>query len=229
MRNYNQKSCLILGSNSIGNPKDIPTRVLEYVKTADLLVFEEDRPARVVLKVAGIHKDYLKYSEHEQQATIDEIRSAFKLGKTVLYMSDQGCPNLADPATNILKLAYSMKVKILTIPGPSSITSAISACPFDMSTFLYKGFLPRDDKKNNELEKLSKFSSSIIILDTPYRLVSLLESCSKILTKRRGFLALDISGESENYLVGSFQELLDFVIKNQIKKTNFVLIIENKI
>ena len=147
MTHSDSKACLILGSNSIGNPLDIPLRVLEYVKTADLLVFEEDRPARTVLKRAGVHKDYIKYSEHNQTDTLEQIGQAFKLGKTVLYMSDQGCPNLADPASNILKLAYKMKVKLQVIPGPSSITAAISACPFDMSSFLYQGFLPRDEKR----------------------------------------------------------------------------------
>ncbi len=227
MRSSTGKACLILGSNSIGNPLDIPLRVLEYIKTSDLLVFEEDRPARMVLKQAGVHRDYLKYSEHNQTDTLEQISLAFKLGKTVLYMSDQGCPNLADPAANILALAYKMEVKIQVIPGPSSVTAAISACPFDMNSFLYQGFLPRDSKRDLKLKELTKIRSSIIILDTPYRLASILEACSNIFKNRRGFLALDISGENENYLLGSFKNLFQIITQQEIKKTNFVLIIEN--
>ena len=133
--NTSKTSTLIIASNSIGNPKDIPSRTLEYIRTSDLLVFEEDRPARLLLKTAGVQRDYLKYSEHKQKDTLDEIRSSFLNNKTVLYVSDQGCANLADPATDIIKLAYSLHIKIAVVPGPSSITSAISACPFNLNSF----------------------------------------------------------------------------------------------
>ena len=144
-------------------------------------------------------------------------------------MSDQGCPNLEDPASKVLDLVYSMKqrVKIEVIPGPSSVTAAISACPFDMKTFFFKGFLPKDDTRAQQLSSLAKNPSSIILLDTPYRLSSLLYSCKSYFGSRRGFLALDISNENENYVLGSFSKLIDFVEKHDIRKTNFVLIVEN--
>ena len=89
-----QIGTLVMASNHIGCTDDIPNRALETLKTADLVLFEEDRPARQTLKAAGIRRDYLKFNEHHQMQTLDEVAEALKKGRTVIYMSDQGSPAL---------------------------------------------------------------------------------------------------------------------------------------
>ncbi len=224
MTTYNPR--LTLAGNSIGNPKDIPSRSLEALKSADLLVFEEDRGARVALKNAGIQRPYLKFSEHKQEDTLEEIKQALIEGKWVNYMSDQGMPTLADPGAMIVELAYHLGAKVQVIPGPSSITAALSACPFLENSFHYAGFLPRDEKNRvKELSQLLKQSASTIILDTPYRLKNLLESTIKSSSKdRMALLALDISGPKENYIFDSLEGLL-LQGKKLSEKLNFVLIV----
>ena len=73
-----QIGTLVMASNHIGCTDDIPNRALETLKTADLVVFEEDRPARQTLKAAGIRRDYLKFNEHHQMQTLDEVAEALK-------------------------------------------------------------------------------------------------------------------------------------------------------
>ena len=224
-----KKALLIMAANSIGNHEDIPSRALEALKEADLVVFEEDKIARQVLKRAKIHREYLKFSEHKQQETLDLVRDALKKGQTVLYMSDQGMPNLADPGREFLQIAYKLDSAIKVIPGPSSVTAAISACPFNMERFFYRGFLPQEKQKRlSELKSLSKLDIPVIILDAPYRLQVLLEDCATSFSSNAAaFLALDISGENEAYLQGDFHSLIK-AVKGIGKKVNFVLIIEHQ-
>lgn len=217
---------IILASSHIGNPEDTPKRSLEALKLGDLLVFEEDRPARKLLKTAGINKSYLKYNEHSRHETINSIIKNLKDGKTVVYMSDQGCPSLADPGQKLSKLAWEIGAAVQVIPGPSSITAAIAACPFNMKEFNFSGFLPKDAHgRAQKLRKLKSLKTPTIILDTPYRLQNLLNSCNEIFTKNTvAFLALEISKNDEQYLLGNFSKLKKDTA--EIKKKNFVLIIK---
>jgi 16S rRNA (cytidine1402-2'-O)-methyltransferase len=222
----NQTGLLIMASNSLGNVLDIPKRSLEAAASSDLVVFEEDKIARQVLKAAGVHREYLKFNEHRQKDTLEEIRDALNAGKTVTYMSDQGSPVLEDPGADILAVAYQTKARVTVIPGPCSVSAAISATPFATHGYVFVGFLPREEADRvKKLKDLSKLQSPFVIMDTPYRLKALLSSCSEVLGKgRKAMLALDISGESENFALGTFDQLRQ-VAEKLTEKLNFVLVV----
>jgi len=217
---------LYFAASHIGCLQDIPQRTLEILQKADLLVFEEARHARQLLKQAGVHRPYLLFSEHKEADSIEAVKKALTQRETVVYVSDQGCPNLADPGRELLELAYQRKAQVRVIPGPSSITSALAVCPFDVRQFFFAGFLPREpDKRRATLRKLSEMPCALVILDTPYRRQALLQDVETIMSPqgRHGFLAVDISGEAEQYLLGTFPSLRSQ--SESLGKENFVLII----
>jgi len=218
----------ILGT-TLGSPADIPNRTLEIVRTCDLLIVEEDRPARQVLKAAGVHRNYLKWNEHQSKAVIEDVRVALNSGKTVAYLSDQGMPNVADPGRHLVQLAYELgsKVKLQVVSGPSSVTSAIAMSPFDCSRFHFAGFLPKSkEEREIELSKLVKMPTAIVLLETPYRRQSLLESLKNTFPAgRKCLIAMDISGENEKYFLSkcgiAFEQLRELP-----EILNFVLVID---
>ncbi len=216
-----------MAATHIGCSEDTPRRTLAALQSSELLIFEEDRPARLLLKLAGIQKHYVKFNEHNPTEIIDLLYRHLKEGKSAVYVSDQGCPTLADPGRQLLEAAYAARALIRVIPGPSSITAAISACPFPMQRFLFQGFLSAETaQRERELAQLTNHENPIVILDTPYRLEKLLVACSHIFDRsRKAFLALDISGEHESYLIGSFSKLLESPREG---KLNFVLIISGR-
>lgn len=231
------KGTLILASTHIGNLEDTPFRTLLAIHSADLRIFEEDRPARQLFKLIrekGMGGDerntaplpYLKYNEHAPQDTLALLKTSLKEGKTAVYVSDQGCPSLADPGQALSALAYELGARVSVIPGPSAVTAAIAACPFPLASFFFAGFLPREDeKRKRELHKLLSWKVPLIILDTPYRLRAVLESCEAVFGKtRQAFLAIDISGEEEQFLVGNFSALI--MAAEKIHKKNFVLVVD---
>ena len=215
-----------MASNHIGRPEDIPQRALIALKEADLVIFEEDKPARQTLKAAGIHREYLKFNEHHQQESLDDARAALKTGKTVIYMSDQGSPALADPGRFLNKVAYEAGAKILVIPGPSSVTAALSAAPFDTNRFRYIGFPPREpDRREAFFTKEISSGDCLVLMDTPYRLKALTESLGKSHPAGKALIAIDITGEREQYLYGTFKSLVSKVPQD---KLNFVMVIEGR-
>jgi 16S rRNA (cytidine1402-2'-O)-methyltransferase len=218
---------LTMAGTCLGNPEDIPPRSLAALKAADVLVFEEDRPARQFLKAAGVHRDYLKLTEHGETPTLEAVRSALKAGQWVVYMSDQGMANVADPGQDLLSLGYELGAEVSVIPGPSSLTSALAACPFYQDQFFYAGFLSRKESlRNKELIAIGRRSEPTVILEAPYRRKALLDSCLSALGKnRRASLALDISGPNESFLVGNLKEIVNLSGK-RTEKLNFVLILE---
>ena len=223
------KGTLIMAAGAIGNVIDIPTRALEAIRTADLLVFEEDRPARAMLKAAGVHREYLKYSEQDEVQTIREVEKALKRGETVCYMSDQGCPTLEDPGSPILKSAWSVKAKIQVIPGPSSVTAALSACPFSVKGAVIAGFLSRDREiREKEMRQLAASGYPFILMDTPYRMTHTVESLKDVLDPQKKFLlAVDISGEHECYFYDNSAEIFKVIVELP-PKLNFVIVVEGK-
>jgi 16S rRNA (cytidine1402-2'-O)-methyltransferase len=212
-----------MAANALGNPTDIPTRSLEALRTADLIVFEEDRVARQTLKAASIHRDYLRLTEHLEEVTIEAVKKALKAGQTVVFMSDQGTPTLADPGKKLLEIAYVVGAKVSPIPGPSSVTAALSICPFLNGPFLYLGFPPRETEEREAwLAHYSNVDFPIVILDTPYRRPSLIASCMKVLgADRRSLLVFDISGPDEAVHLDKLENLTS-IDKDKI---NFVLVI----
>lgn len=226
MSRKEKRGALVMASTHIGNIRDTPQRTLEELKIADFLIFEEDRPARQLLKEAGIHRSYMKFNEHKAEYVLEELKQVLKEGKKAVFVSDQGAPVLADPGKELLELAYSLDAKIEVIPGPSSITAAISACPFDMRRFLFYGFLASERvKRERELRSLLNSKETLVFLEAPYRLEPLLKSCWNVFGKsKRAFLALDISGQEEEFIVGDFEKMLK---ETKGKKLNFVLILES--
>jgi 16S rRNA (cytidine1402-2'-O)-methyltransferase len=221
------KGKLIMAGNSIGMPIDIPPRSLEALRSSNMLIFEEDRPARAALKAAGIHRTYYKFNEHGQDDTLDAMRDALKQKETVCYMSDQGMPTLADPGRALMEIAYELGVSIQVIPGPSSITAALAACPFLEDSFHYEGFLSRDaDKRQREFRNIAKKQEPVVLLEAPYRRDKFIEQCEQHLGgNRKALLALDISGPEENYLYGSLGKLKK-TSRSIPGKLNFVLIVD---
>lgn len=220
---------LTVAGTHIGCLEDLPVRSLQAIRDADLLVFEEDKPARQVLKAAGVQRTWLKFSEQQEQQSLEELRQALRAGQHVLYMSDQGMPGVADPGNLVVREAIAANAKIVVIPGPSSITAALAACPFQLQRFYFAGLPPRDENERQEFlsHMLEYQTDPCILIDTPYRLRAVLNSLATIGFKRRIFIAVDISGANETYLLGLVPELSKKIEDGVlVEKLNFVMILE---
>lgn len=216
-----------MAATTLGDPKDIPLRSLELLRTVPFLVFEEDKQARQFLKAAGVQRQWMRYTEQREAFTLEELERELKAGNDALYMSDQGTPGLADPGRDLVEVAVRIGAKLRVVPGPSSLTATISVCPIDCRRFQFAGFPPRDEQDRevffrNHLDH----PWPTVLFDTPYRMKQFFETLEKVLrgTGRKIFVGLDISSESEDFWWGTAETVLKKVHELPEKK-NYVVIV----
>jgi 16S rRNA (cytidine1402-2'-O)-methyltransferase len=224
---------IFLISVPIGNAGDLPPRALSVLQQAEALVIEELPSAKKFLDLLGISmesKTIYQLNEHNQKQSSRELAETLWTEHTsAAIFSEAGSPLLADPGENLIAELITLGVEIRYVPGASSIVGGLLVSGFPLDHFFYAGFLPRkDDERLKKLKELKNEKSTIVILETPYRLVPLLESAEKIFSSRLPIcLAFDLTTAHEEVLRGELGEIKKKCLA-QPKKSPFVLILNNR-
>jgi 16S rRNA (cytidine1402-2'-O)-methyltransferase len=216
---------LYIISTPIGNFKDITLRALNMLEKADAVICEEFREASTLLKKIGIaDKQLLQLNEHNEIEVAEELVMQLINGQTLALISDAGTPAFADPGTTLIRRCMELHIPVEAIPGPSSLMAAISLSPYPLDEFFFAGFLPRkEDQRRNKFNLLKRLNTSIVLMDTPYRLGKLLDEvkeffgAGKLIT-----LAIDLTQKSESVIHGPVQEVIK---KANSRKGEFILIL----
>ncbi len=218
---------LYIAAIDIGNRGDNSPRLIETIKSVDTVFVESYKEGSTFLKHIGVKKNMIEISEHSKDKDLDEVLEILLKGDAVL-ISDCGTPLVEDPGRSFVRKCYDYNIKVVPLPGVSSITASLMVCPFNIKEFYYAGLLPRNDKERiGKLKSLKNIKSTIIILDTPYRLEKVLAACAKIFGNREAVLAMNLTQENENILVDSVHLLHKKFAGSGTKKSEFVLVIDN--
>ncbi len=214
-----------LVATPIGNYRDITLRAIDILSDADIIVCEEYRRGTTLLKKIGVQaKEIIELNEHNEQENAMEIVTRILQNQNVAVISDHGTPGFEDPGHYLIELCVEMGVRIVPIPGPSSLMAALSISNRKIDRFIYGGFLPREKtQRKNQLLRLKSVNLPIILLDTPYRLYDTLDLVSEIFGQRQIVtLACNLTQPDE----GIYQGELEIVRRDlRQKKAEFVLII----
>ncbi len=144
------KNSLYIVSTPIGNLDDITIRALDVLKKSDIILCEDTRHSLKLLNHFKIKKKLISYHKFNEKKQMTSLLEHIKQGKILSLISDAGTPLLSDPGQILLNECISLGIRIVPVPGVSSITAAVSASGFN-DQFLFFGFLP---KKENQLEKI---------------------------------------------------------------------------
>ena len=143
------KPGLYIVSTPIGNLDDITLRSLEVLKKSDIILCEDTRRSLKLLNHYKIKKKLISYHKFNEQKELQKIIEYLNEGKILSLISDAGTPTLSDPGLLLVKACVEKNIEVFPVPGPSSITAAVSVSGFD-DKFLFYGFLP---KTENDLVK----------------------------------------------------------------------------
>jgi 16S rRNA (cytidine1402-2'-O)-methyltransferase len=220
---------LYLVPTPIGNYDDITLRALNILRSVDLIVGEEHKECRRILKHYGIEKSVELLNEHNEEKNSDNILAILKEGKNIALTSDSGTPVFSDPGLTLVKKAIDNGIKIVPLPGASSIIPALIVSGFDIDKFVFVGWLsPKSQERIKELRNLIDEKRTMVLMDTPYRLLQLLKDiCAVIGSYRRVCVAFDLTMSTEKIFYGSVKELVENFSRNKIKG-EFVLVVEGK-
>ena len=144
------KNILYIVSTPIGNLDDITLRAIDVLKKSDIILCEDTRRSLKLLNHFKIKKKLISYHKFNEKKQIERILKHITEGKILSLISDAGTPLLSDPGKILINECIKRDIKLIPIPGVSSITTAMSISGFD-DQFLFYGFLP---KKENEINKI---------------------------------------------------------------------------
>jgi len=220
---------LYLVATPIGNFDDITYRALAVLRSVDLVVYEERKEGERLLRHFEIRKPVESLNEHNEAAASFNILEYLRHGKSVALVSDCGTPVFSDPGQILVRKAIEQNIRIIPVPGASSLMPALTVSGFSIETFLFYGWLsPKKERRRAELRALQQERRTIVLMDTPYRLVPLLRDVADTFGgSRRLCIALNLTLADEQMLYGTAPELYRRCSEKEMKG-EFVIVIEGR-
>ncbi|MHB1660664.1 MAG: 16S rRNA (cytidine(1402)-2'-O)-methyltransferase [bacterium] len=166
-----EKAALYIVATPIGNLEDITIRALKTLRQADFIACEDTRKTRILTSRYHIKTRLISYHEYNKKSAADGIAASIKNGKNIALVSEAGTPLISDPGSYLVRLCVEKGIRVIPIPGPSSVLSAISSSGLDTSEFTFVGFLPKKTGKRKKLLNKLKDEKRIFVVFEPARSV----------------------------------------------------------
>ena len=238
----NFKKGLYIVSTPIGNLEDITFRAIKILRTSDFILCEDTRHSLKLLNKFNIKTKLISYHKFNEKKSLIKIIQYLNEGKILSLISDAGTPVLSDPGNIIINECIKNKHQIFTVPGPSSVSAAVSLAGFG-DKFLFYGVLPKTENElNKSLKKLDIEGFSLVFFVPAIKINFYIKHFKKYFTGRNIFIAREMTKKYETYyrqsidslsffktqLRGELTIVISHKIKNKILSTDYVKI-ENQV
>ena len=194
----------------VGNLEDITLRAIRILGEVDLILAEDTRTSSVLLKHYDIHtplKSHHKFNEHE---TSDDLARRIAAGMHVALISDAGTPGISDPGFMLVRACVKEGVEVQCLPGATAFVPALVDSGLPCDRFYFEGFLPQKKGRQTRLQRLAEQDQTMILYESPFRLVKTLEQLSAVCgEERRASVSREISKLHEETVRGTLSELID--------------------
>lgn len=218
-------SSLFIVGTPIGNLEDITYRAIKILSSVDMIAAEDTRHTKILLDKYLINKPMSSYHKFNIKAKTNYFVEILKAGKNIALVSDAGMPAISDPGYELVKAALDNGISVVPIPGPSAMITALSVSGLPTDKFMFLGFLPKKRGKIVKVFKeLNSFSGTIIIYESPYRLIKTLKVIKEIFGERKVVVARELTKKFEEVLRGNISDALNNLEMRKIKGEMTLLI-----
>lgn len=216
---------LYIVATPIGNLKDITLRALEVLKTVDLIACEDTRHSRILTSHYQITTPLTSYFEYNKFTKGEYLLRLLKEGKNIALICDAGTPGISDPGYHIIKIAYDNHIPITAIPGPCALINALSLSGAPSEKFIFEGFLShKSQARLRRLRELNVESRTIVLYESPHRLLKLLADISEAFGEREIICAREATKRFEEVKKDKPVSLIEH-FKKHPPRGEFVVII----
>src|SRR3989338_2607283 len=171
---------LYIAATPIGNLEDITLRALRILKEVDLILAEDTRRTMKLLSHYSIRNRIDSFNEFNKRRKTPYIISLLKQNKEIAVVSDSGTPGISDPGFYLVRECIKNGIKVIPIPGASSVISALVVSGLPTDRFSFFGFIPKkESQKRKFLEKISGMDGTIVLFESPHRLIKTLKAMSE--------------------------------------------------
>ncbi len=224
------KGTLYIIATPIGNLEDITIRALRVLGEVDVVFCEDTRVTGTLLHHYDIGVKMISMNARTEELKIVSATELLKEGKNIAYVSDAGTPGISDPGVRLVSVVRELGFEVVSIPGASAITSALSIAGVPTNKFTFLGFLPQKKGRQTALKAISESECTVVLYESTHRILKLLKEFIKVFQEspRTITLARELTKMHEEILQGSAEELLKILESNPQKcKGEFVVIVSS--
>ena len=217
---------LYIVSTPIGNLDDISFRALKILEEVDIIAAEDSRISRRILEHYKIKNTFISYNNYNENKKYLHLIDILKDNKNIALVSDAGTPCISDPGYKIVNAAKIEGINVITIPGPSSVISALSISGLPSDKFYFEGFLPKKKGRNKRFSYLEELDCTIIIFESPRRLFKTLNDVFDVLGNRVVAVCKELTKLHEDVKIGYLDKMIpqeDIPLKGE-----YIILIANK-
>ena len=171
-------STLYVVATPIGNLADISLRALHVLSRVDAVACEDTRHTQQLLRAYGLERpsaQLLAVHQHNEAQSAQSVIDRLAQGERVAYGSDAGTPAVSDPGARLVAAVRQAGFRVLPLPGPSSVTTALSASGMTGETgFVFAGFLSsKSGERMQAVQALAQEARAVVLLEAPHRIEAL--------------------------------------------------------
>ena len=198
---------LYIVSTPIGNLGDISSRAIEVLKNCDAIICENPKHSLKLLLNLDIKKKLISLHDYNEEIVINKISDQLK-NKTFSLISDAGSPLISDPGYKLVRYCVKNNIYVTTIPGASSVISALQLSSIPINSYTFHGFLPKSKKDIGEfVQTIKKSQITSVFFVSRYKILSLLEILSNEIIDRKIAVCKEITKLNERIFVGTSLEV----------------------
>jgi 16S rRNA (cytidine1402-2'-O)-methyltransferase len=222
------KANLYLVPTPIGNLADITLRALEVLKAVDIILAEDTRTSGFLLKHYQISKPLQSFHIFNEHKTLASLIQRMQQGEVMALISDAGTPGISDPGFLLVREVLRAGLSVDCLPGATALIPALIKSGFPTDRFVFEGFLPHKKGRQTLLKKLAEEDRTIVLYESPHRLVKLLEQIIGFFGESRLVsVSRELTKLHEETFTGPVNEVL-FHFQQKDVKGEIVVVIDGK-
>lgn len=219
---------LYLCATPIGNLGDMTPRVVETLRSVDMIAAEDTRNSIKLLNHFDIKTSMTSYHEYNKIEKADYLVSQMKQGKDVALITDAGTPAVSDPGEVLVAKCHEAGIAVTSLPGAAACITALTLSGLSTRRFCFEAFLPADKKERAEvLEELKEESRTIILYEAPHHLKKTLQELSDALGNRRVTLCRELTKKFETVIPTMIEDAIA-MYETEEPRGEYVLVVEGK-
>ncbi len=212
----------------IGNLEDITLRAINVLKQVDFILAEDTRTSAMLLRHYSISKPLVPYHQHNEHKVTEKFAERILNGEKAALVTDAGTPAISDPGFMLVRECIESKIEVECLPGATAFIPALVNSGLPTDRFLFEGFLPHKKGRKSKLEYLSELSFTIILYESPHRLLRTLDQLTRYFGKeRKASVSRELTKVYEETIRGTLVEVAEYFSEHTVKG-EFVIVVEGK-
>jgi len=185
---------LYVVATPIGNLEDMTQRAIRILSEVDLIAAEDTRQTKKLLDHYNIKTPMTSYHKFNIKSKTSYIIDLLKTGKKIALVSDSGMPGISDPGYELIRESIDQGIRVIPIPGPSAVITALAVSGLPTDKYIFLGFLQKKaGKRRKALRELIDFDGTIVLYESPFRVVKCLQDILSVLGDREVVVARELT------------------------------------